>query len=154
MTTQNLPVETTEATEATQQLVTQIPSYGLIWFAYIALTLLMVGIIWYGVRKWHFIIKWFFASVIFAGALTPAHPAEGISTFSPLVLNAMVDLFDGNKASFMADLKTITLIWAIIFVLGIIAWFIFKKLKTNKTTTPEMDTKAVMATPVEPKIED
>ena len=153
MTTQTIPLENTNAPETTQELVTQIPNYGLTWFVYIALTLLMVGIVWYAIRNWHFIVKWFFASVIFAGALTPAHPAEGIETYSPLVLNAVVNLFDGYKAEFMTSVKTLGIVWAIIFILGIGIWFLVKKLKTEKPKQ-KMDTEAVMASSIEPKIED
>ncbi|NVJ66107.1 MAG: hypothetical protein HWE16_06435 [Gammaproteobacteria bacterium] len=149
--TTTLPIENNSV--ETQELVTQIPNYGLTWFVYIALTFLMVGIIWYAIRKWHFVIKWFLASVVFAGALTPAHPAEGVESYSPMVLNAVVDLFDGNQAAFMSAVKTLGLVWAIIFVLGIAAWFVLKKLKPENNTS-KMDTEAVMATPIEPKIED
>ncbi len=156
MTTPTIPLETetTEtAQEIGQELVTQIPNYGLTWFVYIALTLLMVGIIWYAIRNWHFIIKWFMASTIFAGALSPAHPADGIETYSPLVLNAVVNLFDGYKTEFMSGVKTLGIVWAVIFILGIAVWFLIKKLKADKTEKP-IDTEAVMATPIEPKIED
>lgn len=164
MTTNTVPV-TPEAEKATenaientaeiaQELVTQIPNYELTWAVYIGLTLLMVGIIWYAIRKWHFIIKWFMASVVFAGALTPAHPAEGVTTYSPLVLNAVVNLFDGYKTEFMAGVKTLGMVWAIIFFAGIAIWFIAKKV-LNKTAEdkPKMDTEAVMATPIEPTVD-
>lgn len=154
MTTNSIPITTDNKSEVAQELVTQIPHYGLAWAIYIGLTLLMVAIIWYGIRKWHFVIKWFFASVVFAGALTPAHPSDGIETYSPLVLNAVVNLFDGYQAQFMGEVKTLGIVWAIIFFAGIAVWFITKKVfnKPNEDTA-KMDTEAVMATPIEPKVD-
>ncbi len=154
MTTQTIPLETTDASEASQELVTQIPNYGLTWIVYIGLTVMMVAIVWYAIRNWHFIVKWFFASTIFAGALTPAHPVEGVNSYSPLVLNAVVNLFDGYQAEFMSGIKTLGLVWAILFSVGIIMWFIIKKFTSKKNPKEKMDTEAVMATPIEPTVED
>ncbi len=150
---QTAPVQTAESNDVTQELVTQIPNYGLTWALYIGLTFLMVGIIWYVIRKWHFVVKWFMASTIFAGALTPAHPAEGVTSYSPLVLNAVVNLFDGYKTEFMDSVKTLGIVWAIIFAVGIAVWILIKTLKSPKVEKPT-NLDAVMATPIEPTIDD
>lgn len=156
-----VPATTEETLEPAVEVITTFQNYGLTWLMYIGLTLLMVGILWYAFRKWHFLIKWFFASVIFTGALTPAHPVENTTTYSPLVLNSTVSLFDGDKTSFMAGLQTIIIVWVIVFAIGAIGWFVFRKLKANRNEKQDansskkgMDTEAVMATPVEPTIED
>lgn len=152
MTTQTIPLENENAVEAAQELVQQIPNYGLTWLAYIGLTLLMVGIIWYAIRKWHFVIKWLVASLIFAGALTPTHPAQDIDTYSPLILSAIVNLFDGYMNEFFSGVKTLGIVWAVIFVLGIGTWLLLKKLKAK--SSEEDKASPEMATPIEPKVED
>lgn len=143
--------------EEAAEIITTFPNYGLTWLAYTGLTLLMVAIIWWGFRKRHFIINWFIASVILAGALTPGRPIENTETYSPLVLSAVVDLFDDKKAGFFSALTTIGLVWLVLFVIGLGVWFGFKqfvksknsdksKAKTAKTETK----KEAMATPIEP----
>lgn len=149
---------TTTSLELTKHLVkiTDFPHYGTTWLIYIGLTLLLVGITWLAFRKWHFILKWFMASTVFAGALTVTHPAENTETYSPLILNAMVDLFDGNKTGFMESLKTIAMVWGIIFVVGLVLWLLWKKVIKKSATPTEKNIKQTknkpkkMATPIEP----
>ncbi|MBD3653791.1 hypothetical protein [Kangiella sp.] len=150
-------------TGETQEVVTTFASYGLTWLIYIGLVLLMVGIVWYAIRKWHFAIKWFISSVILAGALTPGHPVDYAETYSPLVLNSVVLLFDGDSAGFMAGVKTIIWVFITIFVVGLGAWFGFKFWRkkqgqnNNKATSQKPTEKPEskkMATPIEPSLGD
>ncbi|WP_251360115.1 hypothetical protein [Kangiella sp. TOML190] len=145
--------ESLEVIEQVPEIIHTFKNYGLTWLVYAALTFLMVGILWYAIRNWHFLIKWLFASVIFAGALTPTHPSEYATTYSPLILSSMVELFDGNQATFMADIKTIALYWAILFAAGIVIWFGIRRFKAQsengRKEKQPMDTEAVMATPVD-----
>lgn len=149
-------------TGETQEVVTTFASYGLTWLIYIGLVLLMVGIVWYAIRKWHFAIKWFISSVILAGALTPGHPVDYAETYSPLVLNSVVLLFDGDSAGFMAGVKTIIWVFITIFVVGLGAWFGFKfwrnkQGQNKKATSPKPTEKPEnkkMATPIEPSLGD
>lgn len=161
----NQPVteaNTATSVELTEQVtkITDFPNYGMTWLIYIGLTLLLVGVIWLAFRKWHFILKWFMASTVFAGALTITHPAENTETYSPLILSAMVDLFDGNKTGFMESLKTIAMVWGIIFVAGLILWLLWTKVIKKSATPAEKKTKKSsekpkkMATPIEPTLED
>lgn len=153
----------TMQTGETQEIVTTFASYGSTWAMYIGLVLLMVGIIWYATRKWHFAIKWFIASVILAGALTPGHPVDYAETYSPLVLNSVVLLFDGDSAGFMAGVKTIIWVFVIVFIVGLGAWFGFmywlknksdsKQKATPKKSKTKPETKN-MATPIEPSLGD
>lgn len=147
----------------TQEVVTTFASYGSTWALYIALVILMVAIIWYAIRKWHFSVKWLVASIIFAGALTPGHPVDYAETYSPLILNSVVLLFDGDTTGFMAGVKTIIWVFVTIFAVGLGAWFGFKfwrkkqgqnsnKTKIQKTIEkPEGNN---MATPIEPSLGD
>ena len=146
------PLEITEPAQA-QQMITTFTNYGLTWFVYTLLIFLLVGIIWYVIRNWHFIAKWFISSVILAGALTAGRPADNTETYSPLVLNSVVKLFDDDKAGFMSGLKTIGLVWALLFILGIVAWFAYNRFITNKDGKPpqKIDTEKRMATPIDPK---
>ncbi|ACV27105.1 toprim domain-containing protein [Kangiella koreensis] len=156
-----MTVPATEAvqTAETQEIVTTFASYGSTWAIYIGLVLLMIGIIWYAIRKWHFAIKWFIASVILAGALTPGHPVDYAETYSPLVLNSVVLLFDGDSAGFMAGIKTIIWVFVTVFLVGLAAWFGFKFWRkkqgqsNNKSATSKPAEKR-MATPVEPTLGD
>lgn len=153
----------TVQTGETQEIVTTFASYGSTWAIYIGLVLLMIGIIWYATRKWHFAIKWFIASVILAGALTPGHPVDYAETYSPLVLNSVVLLFDGDSAGFMAGVKTIIWVFVIVFIVGLGAWFGFmywlknksdsKQKATPKKSKAKPETKN-MATPIEPSLGD
>lgn len=147
----------------TQEVVTTFASYGSTWAIYIALVILMVAIIWYATRKWHFAVKWFITSVILAGALTPGHPVDYAETYSPLVLNSVVLLFDGDSAGFLAGVKTIIWVFVTIFVVGLAAWFGFKFWRkkqgqnSNKTAsqkTTEKPENKNMATPIEPSLGD
>ncbi|MCW8857773.1 MAG: hypothetical protein OQJ95_10450 [Kangiella sp.] len=150
-------------TGETQEVVTTFASYGSTWAIYIGLVLLMIAIIWYAIRKWHFAIKWFMASVILAGALTPGHPVDYAETYSPLVLNSVVLLFDGDSAGFMAGIKTIIWVFITIFAVGLGAWIGFKfwrkkQGQNNDKATPnkskaKSETKN-MATPIEPSLGD
>lgn len=147
----------------TQEVVTTFASYGSTWALYIALVILMVAIIWYAIRKWHFSIKWLVASIIFAGALTPGHPVDYAETYSPLVLNSVVLLFDGDTAGFLAGVKTIIWVFIAIFTVGLGAWFGFKfwRKKQAQNGNKPADQNATakssekkMATPVEPTLGD
>lgn len=160
-----MTIAATEAmqTGETQEVVTTFASYGSTWLIYIALVLLMVGIVWYAIRKWHFAIKWFIASVILAGALTPGHPVDYAETYSPLVLNSVVLLFDGDSAGFMAGIKTIIWVFIIVFIAGLGAWFGFKfwrkkQVQNNNKVTSQKATEKPeskdMATPIEPSLGD
>lgn len=140
--------QTTQPLEATTEIITSFPNYGLVWLLYIGLTFLMVGIIWWTFKRFHFVVKWLFASIVLAGALTPGHPAENTETYSPLVLTAVVDLFDDNKTGFYSTLKTIGISWVILFFLGLALWFAFKHFK--KSPTKKNNKKA--SSPVEPKV--
>ncbi|HEY9031651.1 MAG TPA: hypothetical protein VIM93_09850 [Kangiella sp.] len=151
----------TVQTGETQEIVTTFASYGSTWAMYIGLVLLMIGIIWYATRKWHFAIKWFITSVILAGALTPGHPVDYAETYSPLVLNSVVLLFDGDSAGFMAGVKTIIWVFVTIFVVGLGAWFGFKfwrkkQAQSNDRATPNKSKAKPevknMATPIEPSL--
>lgn len=153
----------TVQTGETQEIVTTFASYGSIWAIYIGLVLLMIGIIWYATRKWHFAIKWFIASVILAGALTPGHPVDYAETYSPLVLNSAVLLFDGDSAGFMAGIKTIIWVFVIVFIVGLATWFGFtywlknKSNSTQRATPKKAKAKSEtinMATPIEPSLGD
>lgn len=156
-----VPATETLQTGDTQEVVTTFASYGSTWAIYIALVILMVAIIWYAIRKWHFSIKWLFASIIFAGALTPGHPVDYAETYSPLVLNSVVLLFDGDTAGFLAGVKTIIWVFIAIFAVGLGAWFSFKFWRkkraqasdkpTNKNE-PKKATEKKMATLVEPTL--
>lgn len=160
-----MTVAATEALQTgdTQEVVTTFASYGSTWALYIALVILMVAIIWYAIRKWHFSVKWLVASIIFAGALTPGHPVDYAETYSPLVLNSVVLLFDGDTAGFLASVKTITWVFIAIFAVGLGAWFGFKfwrkkqGQKNNKATSQKPTEKPEnksMATPIEPSLGD
>lgn len=147
----------------TQEVVTTFASYGSTWALYIALVILMVAIIWYAIRKWHFSVKWLVASIIFAGALTPGHPVDYAETYSPLVLNSVVLLFDGDTAGFMAGVKTIIWVFIAIFAVGLGAWLGFKfwrKKQAQSGNKPAHQNAATkpsekkMATPVEPTLGD
>ncbi|AUD78531.1 hypothetical protein CW740_04390 [Kangiella profundi] len=147
----------------TQEVVTTFASYGSTWALYIALVILMVAIIWYAIRKWHFSIKWLVASIIFAGALTPGHPVDYAETYSPLVLNSVVLLFDGDTAGFLAGVKTIVWVFIAIFAVGLGTWFGFKFWQNKQAQSgnkPAHQNAAAkpsekkMATPVEPTLGD
>lgn len=157
-----------------ETVITTFENYGMAWGLYIGLTLLLAGLVWFAFRKQHFLLKWFFASVILAGALCFGHPAENIETYSPLILNTMVELFDGNTEQFMSDIKFIVLVWGILFIAGAGMWLLVRYLrkdkddagKTNgsarKKEKPKKDKASKeasnkdkpMATPVEPTIGD
>lgn len=160
MTNQPLTVtETITEVAEQQELISTFHNYGLTWFAYIFLVALMVGLIWYALRKRHFILNWFITSIVLAGSLSVGHPSENTETYSPLVLNSMVKLFDDDKAGFISGLKTIGLVWVILFVLGIGIWFAYQHFIANKKSSEKIPAKKTakeskMATPIEPKIED
>lgn len=157
-----------------ETVITTFENYGMAWGLYIGLTLLLAGLVWFAFRKQHFLLKWFFASVILAGALCFGHPAENIETYSPLILNTMVELFDGNTEQFMSDIKFIVLVWGILFIAGVGVWLLVRYLRKDKDDSgkaekqPRKPTKAKkekaskeapnkekpMATPVEPTIGD
>ena len=157
-----------------ETVITTFENYGMAWGLYIGLTLLLAGLVWFAFRKQHFLLKWFFASVILAGALCFGHPAENIETYSPLILNTMVELFDGNTEQFMSDIKFIVLVWGILFIVGVGAWLLVRYLRKNKDDAgkaekqprkPAKDKQEKaskeasnkekpMATPVEPTIGD
>ena len=157
-----------------ETVITTFENYGMAWGLYIGLTLLLAGLVWFAFRKHHFLLKWFFASVILAGALCFGHPAENIETYSPLILNTMVELFDGNTEQFMSDIKFIALVWGILFIAGVGVWFLVRYLRKDKDDSgkaekqPRKPAKArkekaskdasnidkPMATPVEPTIGD
>lgn len=160
-----------------ETVITTFENYGMAWGLYIGLTLLLAGLVWFAFRKQHFLLKWFLTSIILAGALCFGHPAENVDTYSPLILNTMVELFDGNNAQFMSDLKFMTAMWGIVFVVGVLVWLLIRYIRkdkapkaqksSNKKNTriakePEhkpTDTKKPMAnkeesTPIEPTIGD
>ena len=148
-------------TGETQEVVTTFAKYGLTWAIYIGLVLLMVGIIWYGIRKWHFTVKWFIASIILAGALTPGHPVDYAETYSPLVLNSVVLLFDGDKVGFMAGAKTIVWVFVATFVSGLALWFAFRiwRKKSGSTATQNAPTvskkePSQARAPIEPSMDE
>ncbi|AKE52322.1 signal peptidase II [Kangiella geojedonensis] len=157
-----------------ETVITTFENYGMAWGLYIGLTLLLAGLVWFAFRKQHFLLKWFFASVILAGALCFGHPAENVETYSPLILNTMVELFDGNTEQFMSDIKFIVLVWGILFIVGVGVWLLVRYLRKDKDDSgkaerqPRKPAKArkekasketsnkdkPMATPVEPTIGD
>lgn len=157
-----------------ETVITTFENYGMAWGLYIGLTLLLAGLVWFAFRKQHFLLKWFFASVILAGALCFGHPAENIETYSPLILNTMVELFDGNTEQFMSDIKFILLVWGVLFITGVGFWLLVRYLRKDKSDAgkaekqPRKPAKAKqekaskeasnkdkpMATPVEPTIGD
>ena len=166
----------TDSTEPMQleaeTVITTFESYGAAWGLYIGLTLLLAGLVWFTFRKQHFLLKWFLSSVVLAGALCFGHPAENIDTYSPLILNTMVELFDGNKEQFISDIKFIGLVWGILFIAGVAIWLLIRFLRKNKPDTkkPQNKTEKMAkvkkekptksknkprgATPVEPTIGD
>ena len=115
-----------------ETVITTFENYGMAWGLYTGLTLLLAGLVWFAFRKQHFLLKWFFASVILAGALCFGHPAENIETYSPLILNTMVELFDGNTEQFMSDIKFIILVWGILFIAGVGVWLLVHYLRKDK----------------------
>lgn len=155
-----------------ETVITTFENYGMAWGLYIGLTLLMAGLVWFAFHKQHFLLKWFLTSIILAGALCFGHPAENVETYSPLILNTMVELFDGNQAQFISDLKFIAFVWGILFVAGVAIWLLIRYLRKDKNDTnqPNKPPKAQkeksakggkqsnnekpMATPVEPTIGD
>lgn len=166
----------TDSTEPMQleadTVISTFENYGAAWGLYIGLTLLLAGLVWFTFRKQHFLLKWFLSSVVLAGALCFGHPAENIDTYSPLILNTMVELFDGNKEQFISDIKFIGLVWGIVFITGVAIWLLFRFLRKDKADTkkPQNKTEKMAkvkkekptksknkprdATPVEPTIGD
>lgn len=137
---------------ASPEVITTFENYGLTWLVYIGFVFLMVAIIWWAFRKSHFILNWLIASVIFAGALTVGHPAENIQTYSPLILNGVVQLFDDNTSGFISAIKTIVMVWLVIFLTGVAAWFGFKKFLQPQDNKSNDDSQ--MATPIEPELKE
>lgn len=152
-----------------ETVITTFENYGEAWGLYIGLTLLLAGLVWFSFRKQHFLLKWLLTSIVLAGALCFGHPAENVDTYSPLILNTMVELFDGNKAQFYSDIKFIAMVWGILFLFGTSIWLLIRYLRKgngngkprNKSekqgkTTKDRSSKEEksMATPVEPTIGD
>ena len=166
----------TDSTEPMQleadAVISTFENYGAAWGLYIGLTLLLAGLVWFTFRKQHFLLKWFLSSVVLAGALCFGHPAENVDTYSPLILNTMVELFDGNKEQFISDMKFIALVWGILFITGVAIWLLIRFLRKDKSDTkkPQNKTEKIVkekkekptkaknkprgATPVEPTIGD
>ncbi|GAA4364826.1 hypothetical protein [Kangiella marina] len=113
-------------------VITTFENYGAAWGLYIGLTLLLAALAWFTFRKQHFLIKWFLASIILAGALCFGHPAEDIDTYSPLILNTMVELFDGNVEQFTSDIAFIAMVWGILFIVGVGTWLLIRYLRKDK----------------------
>ncbi|PXF63009.1 signal peptidase II [Kangiella spongicola] len=136
----------TDSTEPMQleadAVIYTFENYGAAWGLYICLTLLLAGLVWFTFRKQHFLLKWLLSSVVLAGALCFGHPAENIDTYSPLILNTMVELFDGNKAKFISDIKFIALIWGILFVAGVAIWLLIRFLRKNKDSSSKPQKKS------------
>ncbi|GAA0197901.1 hypothetical protein GCM10009123_01400 [Kangiella japonica] len=135
----------TDSTEPMQleadAVISTFENYGAAWGLYIGLTLLLAGLVWFTFRKQHFLLKWFLSSVVLAGALCFGHPAENIDTYSPLILNTMVELFDGNKEQFFSDVKFIALVWGILFITGVAIWLLIRFLRKDKADTKKPQNK-------------
>jgi len=116
-----------------ETVITTFNNYGTVWALYIGLTLLLAGLVWFAFRKQHFLLKWLLSSIVLAGALCFGHPADNVDTYSPLILNTMVELFDGNNAQFMSDLKFIAAMWGILFVAGVLVWLLIRYIRKDKT---------------------
>ena len=166
----------TDSTEPMQleadAVIYTFENYGAAWGLYIGLTLLLAGLVWFTFRKQHFLLKWLLSSVVLAGALCFGHPAENVDTYSPLILNTMVELFDGNNEQFISDMKFIALVWGILFITGVAIWILIRFLRKDKPDTKNPQNKAEKkakekkekptktknkprgATPVEPTIGD
>ncbi|AOE50128.1 signal peptidase II [Kangiella sediminilitoris] len=120
-----------------ETVITTFENYGEAWGLYIGLTLLLAGLVWFSFRKQHFLLKWLLTSIVLAGALCFGHPAEDVETYSPLILNTMVELFDGNKEQFFSDIQFIAMIWGILFLFGTAVWLLICYLrKGNKEGAP------------------
>lgn len=120
-----------------ETVITTFQHYGAAWGFYIGLTVLLAALIWFSFRKQHFLLKWFLTSIVLVGALCFSHPAENIETYSPLILNTMVELFDGNNAQFMSDMKFIAMVWGIVFMIGLFAWLMIRYIRKDKTPNPQ-----------------
>jgi cytochrome bd-type quinol oxidase subunit 1 len=136
----------TDSTEPMQleadAVISTFENYGAAWGLYIGLTLLLAGLVWFTFRKQHFLLKWLLSSVVLAGALCFGHPAENVDTYSPLILNTMVELFDGNKEQFISDMKFIALVWGILFITGVAIWLLIRFLRKDKPDTKNPQNKA------------
>lgn len=115
-----------------ETVITTFENYGEAWGLYIGLTLLLAGLVWFSFRKQHFLLKWLLTSIVLAGALCFGHPAENVDTYSPLILNTMVELFDGNKEQFFNDIQFIAMVWGILFLFGTALWLLIRYLRKDK----------------------
>ena len=101
--------------------------YGLVWLAYIGLGIIFLSLIAYKTKNLAWPVKFAILSFLAVGAFTPDSHVEA-QTYAPLVITALLKAeIEGSKA-IISGLIQLTIIWGIIFFIGMsLRQFLLKK---------------------------
>ncbi len=108
-------------------LVETFRYYGLAWLLLAALALLLCGLLWWGLRQRHFLIKWLPVSLVLAGALTPITAGPETTTLAPALSVAIMELEQYGVEGMWRGLGMVLVAWGLLLVIGSTLWVVLHK---------------------------